>query len=362
MSGPVCPEEKTMHRAAYRFFDASFHLESDTAGFLAQFGEAYRRFRVDQLAGAPVYRVLLAGEPTLAMDNQTICASDRDALSQYALNAILNAATARVRSHFLFHAAALRSAAGQGVILAGGAGMGKTTLTLALLERGFGFLSDDVAAVRRSDGRLEPFPRRLGLRVPDGGPGHKHLLDVKEIAPSCPAHVLFVLADPTASQDRSDWYLVLDRLDEPLLAGIQAISVVRRARVVRGDPYPAVRLDLVPGAMPSAEGEIEAVCREHQALLFDVVQGRETPPDYSCEPCLTSLPVTDAARDLLHHVKGGPRSAMIRHEFSGSATRLYMALVDLAAAMDCYRVNVGRLNDMVEIIVTTAEQGPRKAE
>ena len=39
------------------------------------------------------------------------------------------------------------------------------------------------------------------------------------------------------------WYLLLDRVEEPLLADLHAVAGVRAAQVVRGAPYPAVRLD-----------------------------------------------------------------------------------------------------------------------
>ncbi|HEX2999006.1 MAG TPA: hypothetical protein VHR86_02050, partial [Armatimonadota bacterium] len=69
----------------------------------------------------------------------------------------------RVRSHWLLHAAALSTANG-GVLLAGSSGAGKTTLALALAQRGFGWHSDEVAALARNNGCLESFPRMALLR------------------------------------------------------------------------------------------------------------------------------------------------------------------------------------------------------
>jgi hypothetical protein len=348
-------ENAQVSRAAYRFFDAGFWLETDSPSFMARFEEAYCRFKVAEAAGAPVYRVMLAAEPAVTIGDQPVHSTDAEALSLYAYNAILNDAAARVQSHFLFHAAALITPGGEGVILAGEAGLGKTTLTLALLLHDFGFLSDDVAAVGRKDGRLYPFPRRLGLRFPGGGPGEKRQLDVKKIASPGPARFLFVLTDPGADLESAPYYLVLDHIPKPLLADLRAVGGVWGAEVARGEPYPAVRLDLAPGALLDVELEVKALCQRRGTLLFEIVQGREAPPDFYAEPRLVSLPVSEAARELVRHFKGGPRSALLQDAFGGSAPRLYLALADLAASMDCYQLDIGRLNSMVETIVSTIE-------
>ncbi len=339
-----------MVRATYRFFDTAFGLETDSPAFLANLDRAYGRFRVAEDVGAPVYRVMLAGQPEVTIGGQTVHSPDAEALSLYAYNALLNDVAARVRSHFLFHAAALSTPDGAGLILAGGAGLGKTALTLALLERGFGFLSDDVAAVSRADGWLYPFPRSLGVRFPGGGPGEKQLLDVTEVASPCAVRFLFVLTDPALPAKAPPWYLVLNRAPAPLLADLRALGGVREVQVVREEPYPAIRLDLAPGTLPAAEPEIEATCRRHETLLFEVVQGHEAPPDFQGEPRLGPLSAAEAARELLHHFKGGPRSALLRDEFGGSAARLYLALADLAVGMAGYRLYVGRLAEMLALI------------
>jgi hypothetical protein len=351
-----------MLRAAYRFFDAPFVVETDSAAFLAQFDAACARFRAAEEADAPVYRVTLSGRPTAEIEGETWRSANAEALSIYAYNAILNAATARVGSRFLFHAAAVAAPDRSGVILAGGAGLGKTTLTVALLQRGYGFLSDDVAAVGRGDGRLYPFPRRLGLRFEGGRPGEKRLLDVTEIAPGslndstgsgCPARFLFLLTDTADEPGALARYLVLDRTDEALLADLRTISGLQAVRVAREGLCPVLRVDLAPGAWAASELAIQAACRRHDVLLFEATAGPATPPDFSVHPELTCLAPTVAAEALLGHLKGGPRSALLRQGFDGSAARLYLALVRLANRMTCYRLRVGRLAAMIETITAT---------
>lgn len=71
---------------------------------------------------------------------------------------------------FHVHGAALAPAARDGaVVLAGSAGVGKTTLARALLVRGFLPFGDDVTLVDPVSLSLQPFPRAFHLREAGGG-------------------------------------------------------------------------------------------------------------------------------------------------------------------------------------------------
>jgi hypothetical protein len=67
-------------------------------------------------------------------------------------------------THAIVHAASM-SWAGEGIIFPGRAGAGKTTLSVALAQRGFGFLSDEIACYDLRKRRLEPHPRSVRLRA-----------------------------------------------------------------------------------------------------------------------------------------------------------------------------------------------------
>ena len=66
----------------------------------------------------------------------------------------------RWRALFHVHAGALVSPGGSGILVAGGAGAGKSTLTLALLEAGCDYLGDDAVFLRaRVDPAVLALPR-----------------------------------------------------------------------------------------------------------------------------------------------------------------------------------------------------------
>lgn len=170
-----------------------------------------------------------------------------------------------LRSHRLYHlhAATLRAPGGATVLVPGGGGAGKTTLTLALAARGFAPVGDDLCFLRREGDApvLVPVPRafhvaeRTARAFPElapllGGavPSGKRELDPRRAFPGprpaalpAPAAVLFprVAAGETA---------VAPRAPEAAFEALLESSAL-------------VVVDGLPGA------------REHLALLGDLVRG-----------------------------------------------------------------------------------------
>jgi hypothetical protein len=341
-----------MPRATYRFFDAAFAVESDSQAFLDRFDASYAPFRVDETVESPVHRVQLGAAPyTVTVGDTSVQSGDAEALTLYAYNAVLNEVTSRVESSFLVHAAALRTPSGDGAVLAGEAGFGKTTLTMKLCERGFGFLSDELAALGREDGQLHPFPRRLGLRPANGRPGLKTTVEMAAVAQACPARYLFVLADgKECTAPDPAWYMVIDRIDDRLVEALKAIPAIESADVVRREPHAVVRVHMQPGALLDVEDAAVVICREHGALLFEIARGREEPPRFERAPQLERIGAAEAGRELLRHLKGSGRSSLVQNVYGGAVGRVLLALTEMAKGMECYRLQVGELGSMVEVI------------
>jgi len=138
-----------LKRQRYQFFDQAFELRSDHADTLTLMDVMFRRFAVTETDGEThQYEVLtnVGGRAAIITKDYCYIVEQPARLPSLAHGIIMRNIFTRIRSHLLFHAAALEDH-GKGVIIAADSGCGKTTLTLALVRQGFKFLSDDVAAL-----------------------------------------------------------------------------------------------------------------------------------------------------------------------------------------------------------------------
>lgn len=108
----------------------------------------------------------------------------------------LNAIAAQSTAHVLLHAACVAGPQGGGVLLAGGPGAGKSTLAGACIDRGLGYLSDELAAVDRCTGLIVPYPKPLVLDGERLAPASS--LGAVATAPVAPAALVFPRFEPGA--------------------------------------------------------------------------------------------------------------------------------------------------------------------
>jgi hypothetical protein len=116
---------------------------------------------------------------TLERDGTTLCADRPEASILDALIQDLNAQAATSRpDHLVLHAAAV-ARDGAGLLLPGSPGRGKSTLAAALVRAGFGYLTDEAAAVDLDSLRVSPYPKPLSL----GSNGTQTLVAAEELRP-----------------------------------------------------------------------------------------------------------------------------------------------------------------------------------
>ena len=106
-------------------------------------------------ADRPLYSLFLANELRYAE-------RDVDEVLAYAVWMLHAEISAQVRDLLLIHAGAV-AREGAAILLPGKAGSGKSTLVLALLRRGFAYLSDELGAIDPVTRRIYPFEKRIGL-------------------------------------------------------------------------------------------------------------------------------------------------------------------------------------------------------
>ncbi len=127
---------------------------------------------------------------------------------------VLWTASTLAKNYFFVHAGAVSSKKG-GMIFPAASGMGKTTLTVKLVQKGLKFLSDEVACINTKQKMMVPFYRKINLTdasrimlgLPswahsqtrkEGPEGAKWMVDVEDIVEDslsgpCPPRYVFFL-------------------------------------------------------------------------------------------------------------------------------------------------------------------------
>lgn len=121
----------------------------------------------EQGGGALRYSLRGGGGSMYALyrDGEQVAASDDPQAVLGGLLWLISGDTVELAAgYILIHAGALVSPAGEAVLILGEAGSGKTTLVAALVQEGFGYLSDEGAAIHLGTGLAHPWPRPLGFR------------------------------------------------------------------------------------------------------------------------------------------------------------------------------------------------------
>jgi hypothetical protein len=156
----------------YASLSHRFVLTSNDDGLARRAGELIGEFArpVDQLAAPVSYELLVLpgvdGDPpryALKRGGEEIAASsDASAVIDHLLWRITDDTVELADGFLLVHAGAV-VAPGGGVLILGEAGSGKTTLVAALVQEGFGYLSDEAGAFELDAGVAHPWPRALGF-------------------------------------------------------------------------------------------------------------------------------------------------------------------------------------------------------
>jgi hypothetical protein len=166
--------------------DSRFVIECDDSRLEELIGELWGPFHIDADAGeaTPVvvettdsgWRCTLAEREVLStIDPWMTVIGLRTGLDEHAL--------AHAEGIVDFHAAVVVH--GEAVVaLPGGPGAGKTSLALALLQRGWSLMCDDIAPLRAT-GEVTPYPRPFGIR--NVGDAWEHLAQLWDVPAWLPA-------------------------------------------------------------------------------------------------------------------------------------------------------------------------------
>jgi len=370
--------EQAPYNTVYRFLDTTVDIRSDSRAFLGLFEHMYSRFRASDGERPQATCAVIERDSTVIADGELLVVDDPASLAERAYEHILNAIVARIRSHILVHAGVV-SWEDRAAVFPAYSGHGKTTLMLELVSRGFRFLSDEVAAFDRDRRLVVPFPRSLRIR-----PGTlalfqqrgaltgdlerdaalvprwqgRLILDIERIYPGslgvpCPGGYVIVLENPAVPVRGLDapertLYVIPERITDALVREIERVEGVGEVFVLPGTAFPTLRLRAERNALVTPH--VERVCREQGIRVLDVIKGGRDLPDFGGSPTLDPLSPSEATMELLRRFRGGPGAALVDQVYQGNTVQMFVEMADLIAGMPCYRLAVGNLDEMADLV------------
>lgn len=145
------------------------------------------------------------------------------------------------RGIYAIHAGAV-AYRGAALLLAGRSGQGKTTLTLGLLRRGIGLLSDEFAVVAPETRQILPYRRSLHVR-----PGTPEIIPELGFLAGQPRYQL---------GGGAEWAVTSAQLERALPGCLAAPAPLRRVLLLDGAPAPHAPPSLTPASSALAAIEL----------------------------------------------------------------------------------------------------------
>jgi len=367
----------------YRFFDTSVIIKSNSDIFLSLFKEVYKRFLHQTRSGIDMdrkceYVVLVEKEKNLSqayIDDQIYTSDSTVSSFRFIVMLIITSINNEIKSHFLFHAASVVKD-NKGIMFSAPAGLGKTTLAITLLENDFKILSDDISAFNRKTFLLEPYVRSFSIRentvkllnldffedsdkqlIEDFGGDKKFIIDPEDfkencIAPNSPLKIIFFLEEQSFKKDKAkdlidrNMYITFSSVSEDFIHDIKMIHGIKEVKITTKDPFPCVKIVIKQHARIISK--LEDLCSKYKVIIMNA-QDPTKSRDYENEnPQINEIPKSEAVILLLKNFwNGSIRSALLRQDYKGNISLLYLDLLEVVRSVKCYKLSIGKFDKMV---------------
>lgn len=352
-------------------------LRSEDPRILAFFEHAWRWFPPES-GGTPLDLAVRLSGPGRAQASAGARVMDLEGSpspENQAFLFLLGSIMDHIDGSLLLHGAAV-SLEGRGLIVAGPAFAGKSTLVLELMRRGCAFLSDDAAPLERRTGELLPYPRAIGIRKSGGAdlpPGvgvddaavfdlpHRWLVDPSVLgarlpaSPCRPRHLFYLDPDGSSSAasagDASYEIALTGAAGGTLRRDLQRAGAVEiEDRPARPFPTVAIRF----GRTGRTAADLVEIQERHRESILYIEEVRAPLSRSPGPPQIESVPVSSLlillVRDLLNR---GPNGRLMKAH-GGKTASLVFELASLMGAVSAWRVSSGSPGDLAEAILARA--------
>lgn len=363
----------TTHTFSYQILDVSVLLETSSEAFQELFEMDYGLFKNPSTDQKKLLTVSLhldnkRGSPRLSIDNKNIALAGHPAPIIYAYQMVLRSIFESIQDFMVLHGGVVAKD-NHALILAGFPGMGKTTLALELLRNGFSFFSDDFCPIHKKSRLVYPFPRCAWKSIPSGQSGLKELdkpggclrgtkipIRPNELGAilgeePCRAKCLICLV---AGDDSEEWCELEIGLKKE--GGDELISDVRQ---LQGVIVEELNRDFCSWSIKyhvsqCLTREIRQLLKKHEHHTWYAFRHNRIHPDFTREPVLSPIAPSEAAFHLLPDLKVGSLFATEEEACLESPMRVFLGLCELLEGVSCYRLRVGKLQSMRDLILQLA--------
>jgi len=294
---------------------------------------------------------------------------------QHAFRRVNEAILDTVSGFFTFHAAVVAKD-GRALAISGPSGSGKTTLALRLVEKGYGFLADDLCALNRATGLVHPFPRSLCLRSEDASrgdwkrraPGGRSIrvgkqsfmpdqLGLPIVREPCRLETLVCLSSEDGPP-REDEIRVGVRFGKGAqllaeLTGLKDVSIVDR-----DESCEEYQIRFAKGWELSRR--ISEILDAHQDDIWNVYRVPSSTHDFDKEPALMRIRNDEASFYLLRELKRETAARFTKNAHQPGL--LFMEMNALLGGVRSYRLSVGKLDLETNLVASTLDWVDNHAE
>lgn len=384
----------------YRILDVDLTLESDSAELTEIFRRDWEWFEVSSFNGQSSQRELTCqvklkgneADAVLYINNQALPLAGHPHKTSCVYQMILRQLYQQVSDFFLLHAGVVAKD-GQALMVAGSPGAGKSTLILKLLPSGYEFLSDDLCPIHRQTRLVHPFPRTAWVSQTTrhllwGKPGYLPQEQVGEVLNhSQPISGIRLSKSPLKPDElgvkagmkpcRLKGVLCLDSGDTRDELGYLEIGLktealakdndlLRELEEIEGIGLENLKIDQAwPESLdsgcttwrinyPKGRGlvpKIKKTLIKYEGSIWNVYKISHTNPDFTAEPVMTSIKPYEAAFFLMNDLKTGWGLEEKGFEDRGLVGSFFMELHELLDEVPCYRLSVGRLEAMKDMVI-----------
>jgi hypothetical protein len=376
----------------YKFFDTTVILKSNSDKFLSLFNSLYKRFAHQPRASIDPDRkneyVILVEEDKNScqayIDDQIYTTDSSYSSFRFLFMLISFSINNEVKSHFLFHAAAV-SRDGKGFVFPSPPGLGKTSICLALLDKGFKLLTDDIAAINRKNANLDSYARSFSIRedtiklldldpnryslndlIEDFGGDKKLFIDPENYKKDCivtniPFKVIIFLEEQPSKtkseQEKTERNLLItfSTVSKDFIDDIKKITGIKEVDITSKEVFPQLKIVIRQNARVIKK--LEALCSKYKIIIMDAKDSKEF-HDYDKEdPELVEITKSEAVIQLLKNsCNGSTRSSLLRQEYKGNISLLYLDLIEVIRNVKCYNLSLGKFDKMIEKIIDVVDK------